>query len=154
MSCSVIELVGHFETIYRKHMQGLPIVNSQLSIEAVGFRCHEGHQFGVLITPWFMNLILLPGSEFWSEYEQGSTVEFALPAGAYDFTLSHDDDLGTYLTAVLFRTVSDFPDQDTARNVAETVLGMLFEKPDPSKQGRPKTATLSRRDLFTRLGTS
>lgn len=153
MSDTVAELVKHFETIDREHMQGLPIVNPQLFVEAVGFRSYEDHSVGVLITPWFMNLVLLPGSDEWSVAEQGASAEFALPAGGYDFMISRDDALGTYLTAVLFRTVVDFPDQVTARGVAREVLTRLFTAAGEEQPASGSSAeTMSRRTLFTMLG--
>jgi len=152
MNDTVAKLVRHFEKIDREHMQGMPIVNPRLYVEAVGFRRHAGHELGVLITPWFMNLVLLPGSDLWSDREQGSDAEISLPAGPYDFMISRDDVLGTYLTAVLFRTVIDFPDQTTARNVASTILGQLFDDADANHAGIVSNAeTMSRRTLFTML---
>ena len=41
-------------------MKGMPIYNPTLAVEAVGFREHEGRQAGVMVTPWFMNLTVLP----------------------------------------------------------------------------------------------
>ena len=130
-------------------MRGLPIVNANLDVEAVGFSEVDGHQLGVLITPWFMNLVVLPASEDYCGKEQGEDVEWTLPAGDYTLTTCHDEVLGGYLTAVLFRTVADFPDQGTARDVAATVLEMLFEAPQPAASTGRK---LSRRELFAQLG--
>jgi [NiFe] hydrogenase assembly HybE family chaperone len=152
MSDNVAALVRHFERIDREHMQGMPIVNPRLCVEAVEFRAHAGHELGVLITPWFMNLVLLPGSDDWSDREQGSDAEISLPAGPYDFMISRDAELGTYLTAVLFRSVVDFPDQATARAVASEVLGQLFADADELQAKAGGNAeTMSRRTLFTKL---
>lgn len=145
MTDTVAELVRHFEHIYVEHMQDLPIVNKSIQVEAVGFEGYEGHELGVLITPWFMNLVLLPAEDAWSDSAQGdaSTIEF--PSGPIEFTTSRDDVLGTYLTAVLFRSVSDLPDQAVARKVALEVMKELFV---PSQKRK-----LSRRELLTGLRT-
>lgn len=146
-------LVQHFERIETKHMRGLPIVNPRLMVEAVGFREFDGHQIGVLITTWFMNLVLLPGTAEWADTEQGSTVKYRLPGGSYDFTLSRDKEIGTYLTAVLFRTVIDFPDQDTARAIAAEILRQLFVAPKEEQATPSRSAEkMSRRTLFAMLG--
>lgn len=139
-----IELVQHFESIYREHMQDLPIVNPQVAVEAVGFQDFEGHRLGVLITPWFMNLVLLPAGDEWRDSAQGDTSTIDFPSGPIEFTSSRDDTLGTYLTAVLFRSVANLPDQPTARNVAMQVMRELFF---PSRNERK----LSRRELLTGL---
>jgi [NiFe] hydrogenase assembly HybE family chaperone len=123
-------LADHFRMIAAERMQGLPIVNPRIDVEAVGFRALDEHVFGVLIAPWFMNMIVLPGSDAWSALKQGDKVTVSLPAGDYEFTVCRDEGLaGSYLSAVLFRTVTDFPDHATARDVALDIVGRLFEAP-------------------------
>jgi [NiFe] hydrogenase assembly HybE family chaperone len=126
-------------------MRDLPIVNSLLEVEAVGFRVFDVHQIGVLITPWFMNLVLLLGSDIGSRLKQGSKSTLRLPSGPVEFITSQDETLGPYLTAVLFRSVADFADQDTTRAVALEVMQELFNA------ARDKRV-VSRRELFTRVG--
>jgi len=126
-------------------MRNLPIVNSALEVEAVGFRTFDEHQIGVLITPWFMNLVLLLGSDIGSRLRQGSKSTLRLPSGPVEFITSQDEALGPYLTAVLFRSVADFADQDTTRAVALEVMQELFSA------ARDKNV-VSRRELFTRVG--
>lgn len=50
-----------YRRIHREKMLGLPILNPALEVEAVGFLPYCGHSLGMLITPWFMKLMLLPG---------------------------------------------------------------------------------------------
>jgi [NiFe] hydrogenase assembly HybE family chaperone len=147
---TVSALVRRFDSIHRQRMSGLPIVNPRLDVEAVGFGYLDEHQLGILITPWFMNLVLLPGTDEWSEFDQGSTVNVALPNGEYDFVVGHDDTLGVMLTAVLFRSVSDFPNQESAAAVAQEVLRRLWSQPD--ELPAPSDTSLSRRDILTGLG--
>lgn len=149
MSDRPAALVRHFESIYREHMQGLPIVNTQLQVEAIGFVDVGDNEIGILITPWFMNLVLLPGGGDYASSDQGSAVELSLPGGAYVFNVTHDADVGTFLTAVMFRTVADFPDQQTARQVAEAVLETLLKEPETRGAAARQ---FSRRELFARLG--
>jgi len=151
MSSRVRALVEHFEHIYLKHVRGLPIVNAALAVEAIGFREHEGHEIGALITPWFMNLVLMPGTDDWADKEQGDSVSVALPGGELDFTLSRDEGLGTYLTAVLFRTVVDFPSQEIARGIAAEVLARLLDEKATKKASSSNAETISRRTLFTMI---
>ena len=141
---TVAGLVRHFERIYREHMQDLPIVNARLQVEAVAFQDFEGHELGVLITPWFMNLVLLPAGHQWHDSAQGdaSTVDF--PSGPVEFTTSRDEELGTYLTAVLYRSVSDLPDQPTACDVANRLMTELLV---PARDER----LISRRELLLGL---
>ena len=144
MADTVAEMVRHFEHIYVEHMQDLPIVNPRVKVEAVAFQDYEGHELGVLITPWFMNLVLLPAGDAWRDCSQGDSSTVYFPSGPIEFTISRDNVLGTYLTAVLFRSVSEISDQRTAREIALKVMENLFVT---AESGR----SLSRRELLTGL---
>ncbi len=150
MTASVEQLVSHYQSILSDRMQGLPFVNDCLEVAAVGFRDFDEHSVGVLVSPWFMNLVVLPGTDEWSDCEQGSIRGLALPGETIEFNVCHDDTLGTYLTAALFRTVVDFPDQETASSIAEEILGRLFT--DSGGTRAPDAPRFSRRDFFSRLG--
>ena len=149
MRIKVDDLVAHYEAIYTGRMQDLPIVNRRLSVEAVGFEQWEDQDLGVLITPWFMNLVLLPDSGRLADLPQGDRIECRFPSGPCELTVCHDEELGSYLAAVLFRTVADFPDQDIARAVAEEALAQILTDP-PDKE----TGQVSRRGLLTGLRAS
>jgi len=144
MRIKVADLVAHYEMIFEERMRGLPIVNERLAVEAVGFEQWEDQDLGILITPWFMNLVLLPGNDEWAENAQGDMSSIEFPSGPIEFITSRDDVLGTYLTAVLFRSVSDVPDQRTARELALRVMQDLFV---PARSER----SVSRRELLTGL---
>ena len=142
----VADLVAAFREIHDERMQGLPIVNPRLKVEAIGFRDYDEHEIGVLITPWFINLVLLPGSDEWAASTQGSLVSIALPSGPCELTVCCQDDLETYLAAVLFRSVTDFPDQSLAVAIAEEALLQIMTPPPPPE------GNVSRRHLLTGMG--
>lgn len=149
MRVTVDALLDYYREVYEKTFRDLPIVNTALDVEAVGFRPLEEHRFGVLIAPWFMNLVLLPGTERWDDRSQGSACALELPGGKVEFRVSHEEGLGTILSAALFSTVADFPDQAVAREVAKETLRLLFDsnavKEEPERR-------LSRRELLRQLG--
>ena len=149
MRIKVADLVARYEAIYRERMRDLPIVNPLLAVEAVGFEQWEDQDLGVLITPWFMNLVLLPDSQRLADLPQGERVECRFPSGPCELTVYQDEELGSYLAAVLFRTVADFPDQDVARAVAEEALANVLAEPSGNDGGK-----LSRRGLLTGLRAS
>ena len=134
-------LVERFRDIHEQRMRDLPFINAQIWVEAIGFRTFEDFEIGVLITPWFMNLMLLP-DDVSSNIEQGHKVNVSFPSGEIEFTTALDDELGLYFTAVLFSSVMSIPDQATARDLADEVMKELF-------QSESKAKTLSRRSLFT-----
>jgi [NiFe] hydrogenase assembly HybE family chaperone len=148
MALTTAELEQHYRAILSERMQNLPFVNPTLKVEAIGFRDFDGHELGVLLTPWFMNLVLLPGTGDWDDREPGSLCRWTLPEGNYDLNVCRDEDLGVYMTAVLFRSVADFPDQETARSIALEIMQRLFEpRAEPSTEKR----RLTRRELFSGL---
>jgi len=154
MTIGETDLVGRFRTISRGKMRGLPICNDRLEVEAVGFTALDEHRLGVLITPWFMNLILLPRDDTWSTMADGATDSVSLPAENCEFTVCQDDELGTYLSAVLFRTVVDFPDQRTAVAVAENVIEQLFTASGEAAHTARGGRRISRRNLLSGLSAS
>ena len=146
MAISIDQLVDRFCLIYEERMRDLPIVNPSLRVEAVGFDRWEDRDLGVLITPWFINLVLLPDSGDFGDREQGDLIACEFPSGVCELTICHDEALGTYLAAVLFRTVVDFPDQDVARAIAEEALANILSEPE--------SGDISRRDLLKGLQAS
>ena len=129
MKTDVDRLVVGYRLVWRERMQDLPICNPRLEVEAVGFHAYGRCLCGVLITPWFMNLVLLPAEgEQWSAATFGEKVIWQFNAGEYEFTPAVLEGTGVHLSAPLFSTVQDFPDQATARLVADEVLRHLSVK--------------------------
>ena len=60
----VAQLEQTFAQIGSTRMQGVPVLNTLLHVQAVGFEVlaeGDAHRLeGILITPWFMNLLRLP----------------------------------------------------------------------------------------------
>lgn len=139
------KLVERFEEIYRRQMQDLAFVNNTLQVEAIGFRDFGDLKLGVLITPWFMNLVMAPTAGNDSMLEQGHKLEVHFPSGPIEFTATHDEILGYYLSAALFSSVLEIPNQSTARDLAEEIMRSLFD----SEQNERR---FSRRALFTQAG--
>jgi [NiFe] hydrogenase assembly HybE family chaperone len=147
-------LVDTLEAVYRDtvlpRMQDLPVFNAALQVEARGFRMRGSHCSGVLITPWCMNLVLLPvDGERWGGRAPGSRIEVAFPAGTYQLTLSLPAGGEPHLGLTLFTTVLACPDQGTAREVADDILRRLYEETSaPEYEGAaPLNARLDRQEL-------
>ena len=110
-------------------MDGLAFINPALAVEAVGFAPWQGHWLGVLLTPWFMNLILAPRDvAAWQSLRPGETRCYRFPAGAYDFIGAQDDIAGEYQMCSLFSPLLHFDDHETARLVAELAREALFDE--------------------------
>ena len=141
-------LEARFRAIHARRMQGLPFLNPRLDVRAIGFREFDGRAVGVLITPWFLNLVVLQDADEWSGLPQGDVVRITFPGSEIEFHVSHDAELGTFLSAALFSSVADFPDQDTAVDVASEILVQLVT---PSAESRAAAPSISRREFFANL---
>ena len=117
-----------FRAVYEERMQGLPFINPALSVEAIDVSPWNGHWLGVLITPWFMNLMLLPDDDAaWPALRPGEKCEQSFPAGIFEFIAGHEPTLGEYLACSLFSPMFEFADHETARLTAAAARAALFD---------------------------
>jgi len=142
-------MLATLEAVYRDtvqpRMQELPVYNPALRVEARGFRVRDGRRSGVLITPWCMNLLLLPvDGDSWAGLAPGTQVEVAFPAGTYRMTLSMPAGTASHLSLTLFTTVLDFADQQTAQQVADEVLERLYQAEEEGECADPVSAEIDR----------
>lgn len=160
MNEAVSQLISRYRRVGDETMRGLPPFNDRLEVEAIGFRDWQGHQLGVIVAPWFMNLVIVPAEEVDpGKTSQGARSVWDFPAGRYEFHASELEGAPPHLTTPLFSAVTDFPDQPTARAVAEAVLDRLFSeeaarKPEQVRKGSGDVlhdATMSRRSLLRRV---
>jgi [NiFe] hydrogenase assembly HybE family chaperone len=117
-----------FTRIQRERMTGMPVLNPALEVQAVGFRVWENCCLGVLITPWFMNLMLLPlDGDVWEELPSGTKINRSFPSGTYEFMLGEEEVIGRYQMCSLFSPVFEFQNQEAAVVTAEAVLEGLMD---------------------------
>lgn len=156
----VTGLVSAYQHIDATRMRDMPLRNARLQVEAVGFRPYQDQMLGVMITPWFMNLVLIPDRESGETITAGQRSRWRFPGESVEFISSPLPGFGWIHSAALFTTVSAFTDQDEARQIATTVLRRLFEGPEQDADTLAKAAApedgagerrLSRRDLFRSL---
>ena len=124
-----------FGRIARERMAGLPMMNERLRVQAFGFeRLGEWH-VGVLLTPWFMSLMLLPAED--AERARGvlepigATRRIALPAGHVDCIVGGEEGVGRWLSCSLFSPVFEFADHEAAAETAQAALKMLLTSDSP-----------------------
>lgn len=124
-----------FEGIHRNQMQGLPLLNTRLQVETLGFQEHRGRIFGVLITPWLMNVVLLPGEDDdWSALELGDKQPQAFPGGSYKFMVNEVDGIGRYQAHSLYSPMREFTNQNHALAAAEAFLRLLMTPAEASDE--------------------
>lgn len=148
-----LELVAVFADIARTRMADLPICNAALSVEAVGFeRTPQGHWAGVMITPWAINLLCLPGQEAgWPALAACSKHYWRFASGDYEFTVAEEGRIGNYHLCSLFSPAFEFPSQEQARLTALAVSHALHAEPMAVPDSAPTPAASGRR-AFLGLG--
>jgi [NiFe] hydrogenase assembly HybE family chaperone len=124
-----------------RRMEGLNFVNPAIEVEAVGFAPWESHWLGVMVTPWFINLMLLPReAAAWSSLPQGRTLRYHFPAGDYDFISSRDEAVGEYHMCSLISPLLHVPDHATAREIARCAREALLDRANAPAAEAPEPA--------------
>ncbi|MEI7762637.1 MAG: [NiFe]-hydrogenase assembly chaperone HybE [Comamonadaceae bacterium] len=151
---SPMELVEEaFFRIQREQMADVPILNAALNVEAVDFQRWQGHWLGVVITPWCMSILLLPGSqEDWISAGQNKRRFVKFPAGDFAFLGGVEPELGEYQSCSLFSPMERFPTQREATQTARaSLIGLLSApatKSAPDEEKPVDKPSLSRRRFF------
>lgn len=154
-----------FTDIANTRMAGLPICNGAMRVQAVGFREWQEHWVGVLITPWTISLVLMPGDKTpLKTLGADEKMTWTFPSGDYEFMGLNDPALGTCQICSLISPVNDIGCHEDAVGIAGQVMEALFasERSDQMRDaerkvkleaarlsGEPvKDKTLSRRDFL------
>lgn len=116
-----------FGDIAATRMADVPILNSALRVEAVGFRPWEGRWIGVLVTPWMMSLMMLPGEASLLSLRLDEKQHWAFPSGEYVFMGMNEPALGVCQTCPLISPMAEFAAHDEAREVAQEIMRTLME---------------------------
>lgn len=136
--------VRELERIYRHvettRMAGLGVTHSKLRVAAVGFEPEPaGGAAGVLVTPWFMNLVWLPAAQPDPAAPQpvlgvGHSRARHFGNAVIDFLGAHEEGFGAFETCSLFSPMFDFVDQEAAVATAQEVLKLLRQPPQAAAE--------------------
>lgn len=140
-----------FFRIQREQMADVPILNPALSVAAVDFQRWQGHWLGIVVTPWCMSMLLVPGSaDNWVSTGDNKRRFVKFPAGDFAFLGSAEAELGEYQSCPLFSPMGQFATQSEATMTARASLIALLTVPqgvpvpgDTKKESREPS--LSRR---------
>lgn len=128
-------LEAAFRRIERERMAGLPLVHPQLRVQAVGFAAGDDElALGVLVTPWFMNLVQLPLTAQAAALlpRPGVGAERAVFGWRFLFHAQQEDGIGLFAAASLVSPMSEFADQAAAVATAQALLEHL--RPPPARR--------------------
>jgi len=145
-----------FAHIAATRMQGVPVQNHALRVQAVGFAPQAdpaGGEWllGILVTPWFMNLVCLP-MDLARVPGVGQKASRQIGGERFEFIGAHEDGLGAFACCSLFSPMFEFADHAAAVATACEVLNLL-RTPVPAPTAAPAVEAPSRRGfLFGRGG--
>jgi [NiFe] hydrogenase assembly HybE family chaperone len=138
----VAQLEQVFAHIGATRMLGVPVLNSALRVQAVGFEvvAEDDAQVlqGILITPWFMNLLRLPlvpevgsapKSPPASSLSTGSKRSHRCGEQLFEFIAGQEGALGCFEACSLFSPMFEFADQAGAASTAAEILKLLRTPP-------------------------
>ncbi|WPC66832.1 [NiFe]-hydrogenase assembly chaperone HybE [Rhodoferax ferrireducens] len=143
-----------FSRIQQECMVDVPILNPALAVEAIDFQRWQGHWLGMVVTPWCMSLLLVPGStDNWVSAGENNRRFVRFPAGDFAFLGGHETELGEYQSCSLFSPMGKFSTQSEATMTARASLVGLLTVPQPpqavNKKDRAAGQTpVSRRNFF------
>ena len=141
----VAQLEQVFAHIGATRMHGVPVLNTALRVQAVGFEVVGGEGGGaaqvlqgILITPWFMNLLRLPlalapdtAAVGTSAPVPGSKRSHLCGEQLFEFIAGHEEALGSFEACSLFSPMFEFANQAGAVSTATEILKLLRTPPEP-----------------------
>lgn len=150
-------LEAHYRHVWQTRRPDFPTVNVALAVELVGFARYEGDWLGVVITPWFLNLVLISGGgQLWGDIPAGERRYLNLPCGTMPFIADDDPEIGSYQYCPLIASVDQLPNMATARLVAADAMATVFGAPQSREEKPPSPVAeekpeVSRRGFLRRL---
>lgn len=142
-AASAQRLADAFCHIAATRMRGMPLLHPRLAVEAIGFQevREEGGRAasGILLTPWFMNLVWLP-LDGQGACAPGTSRRHRLGEEDFDFIGACEDGFGAYEMCSLFSPMFEFADQAGARATAWGILGQLRRAPAAPASPAPPAA--------------
>lgn len=120
------KLESVFADIAATRMAGLPICNTALHVEAVGGRAWNGRYVAVLVTPWTISLVMLPGESGLEALATDVKQAWEFPSGRYEFMGLSESALGTCHICPLVSPTLHIASQEDAVSIAAEVMTRLF----------------------------
>ncbi|CAN0626119.1 Protein HoxT [Burkholderia multivorans] len=144
-------LVAHFETVAATAMRDMPVVHRGLRVDAIDFGPFPGEadtsgdRLGILIAPWFMNLVWLPPVAAADDAFRAPGCQATRHVGTVELEWigAHAPGVGAYACCSLFSPMFEFADHASAVATARAALAQL-------RSARPDAPRMSRRAFMLR----
>ncbi|NRP74930.1 Hydrogenase-2 operon protein HybE [Ensifer psoraleae] len=142
-------LEDRYRHVHVTAMADVSICNPALGVAATGCRAFGGRAFGIVTTPWFMNLVAidLPDGAPSAAAVSGTTLRVGLPAGEVEFIIGELDGIGRVDSCSLFSPVFEFAAMEAALATAEEAVRAFFDLA-PLEPPPAPPAAVNRRDVL------
>ncbi|ABK44998.1 hypothetical protein Mmc1_2498 [Magnetococcus marinus MC-1] len=121
------QLETTFTAIHKNQMQGIPLLNPMIRVEAVGFQRWQVGWLGVVITPWLMNLVYIPDDASALEAAPlGDKQVHRFPERSYTMLVNDFAGVGRCWSFSIHSPMGEFPAHDAAVARAEAFLALLL----------------------------
>lgn len=150
-----LQVERYFRRVYAERMAGLPFLNPALDVAVMDFQRVNGDWLGIVVTPWCLQLMLVPGGgTLWEDIPAGERRLVGLPAGPIEFIAdAGESDLPAFQYCPLIAPVTAIADMAAARAAAEDAMTVLMTAPAPRPMPEPENPAqppLASRRLFLR----
>ncbi|WP_058912690.1 hydrogenase-2 assembly chaperone [Entomohabitans teleogrylli] len=138
-------LEAQFLQVARQNMADLPFYRRHIPVRACGFRVYEDQWFGAMLTPWMMELMVLPGpGQQWPRRPVGERIGLEFPTGNLAFRVGEMAGLH-YLACSLMSPLDAHLSAEQALALAENSVTLALSLP---VREEPPAVNASRRALL------
>lgn len=122
-------------------MLALPFYHRDIQVKSIDFQLFEEQWIGVVLTPWMMNIVILPGpTQIWPQRQIGDKLGLQFPRGKVLFIVGEMDEIGQYLScsvkSPLDQHIGALIYEQLAQDVLKDLLGQ--KEPDSDAPENPK----------------
>ncbi len=119
-----------FGAIGESEMSHLPFYRPHLPVKAIGFQRFDNQWLGALLTPWMLNLVILPGrDQIWPVRTVGQRLTLALPQKDITFQVGETPDGNQYLASSLLSPLPATMSAQEAISLAQDSLRLALSLP-------------------------
>ncbi len=130
-----------------QNMLDLPFYRADIPCFTPNFVLFEGQWIGTVLTPWMLNIVILPGpNQQWEVKTEGDKLAIQLPYKAMTFIVSSLESIPQYLSCSLLSPLDPNLTAEQAVQLAKDCLTMLLSL--PIKQ---QTPDLNKRNIFSAM---
>lgn len=118
-----------FQRIASTRMAGMPLLNPKVHVATIGFVPWKDVWIGVLVTPWFINLVAVSADREVLRLPVDACNTWSFPSGEFAMMGSEEAECGCFQFCSLFSPVLEFADQLEAESTGLAVIQELFTHP-------------------------